>query len=224
MILSAGIDEAGRGPVIGPLIISCIVLDDNQKDKMKKIGVKDSKKLTLSKREKLFDNIVVDANEVIIKIITPEEIDNAVRGKNVKNLNELEAMYISKIISEILSDVKIIYIDSPYQDTLKFLSLLHKYYPQINKYKIIAENKADIKYIEVSAASIVSKVIRDSIIEELKNKYGDFGSGYPSDKKTRNFLISWYKKYKDFPPIVRKSWKTLQKIIDRNTDIQQKLM
>ena len=223
MQLNAGIDEAGRGPVIGPLVISCVVLSSEKIEKMKRLGVKDSKKLSFQQRERLFDKIVIEAKEIIIKIISINEIDNAVMGKDI-NLNELEVIYISRIISELMNNVDTIYIDSPYQNTTKFISLLKRYNTSINSFKIIAENKADAKYIEVSAASIISKVIRDNIINELKKKYGDFGSGYPSDKRTRDFLISWYKRNREFPSIVRKSWRTLQKILDRNTDIQQKLM
>lgn len=223
-MINAGIDEAGRGPVIGPMVISCVILDSNKIDYFRYIGVRDSKKLSPKQREKLFYKIIMEAKEMIIRIITPTEIDNAVWGINVKNLNVLEALYISNIIAKLYSEVDKIYIDSPYQDTSKFLSLLKSFYPNISKYEIIAENNADRKYIEVSAASIIAKVVRDQIINELKNKYGDFGSGYPSDEKTRNFLLTWYKEKKDFPPIVRKSWKTIKNIVHRNTDIQKKLM
>ncbi|WP_457753524.1 ribonuclease HII, partial [Thermococcus sp.] len=81
--------------------------------------------------------------------------------------------------------------------------------------KIIAEHKADAKYLPVSAASILAKVTRDKAIEKLKKQYGEIGSGYPSDPRTRKFLEEYYKEHGEFPPIVRKSWKTLRKIEEK---------
>ena len=81
--------------------------------------------------------------------------------------------------------------------------------------KIVAEHKADSKYIPVAAASILAKVTRDRAIEKLKEAYGEIGSGYPSDPITRRFLEEYYKKHGVFPPIVRKSWKTLEKIEEK---------
>ena len=86
---------------------------------------------------------------------------------------------------------------------------------------IIAENRADDKFPVVSAASIVAKVTRDRIINELKTRYGDFGSGYPSDPKTKEWLKTFYKKRGGFPSIVRKSWFTVKQIL--NSSAQQSL-
>lgn len=218
----AGIDEAGRGPVIGPLVMSCIVLDNESLESLKILGVKDSKKLTPLKRKHLFKNIANISHEIIVKIIDPLEIDDAVYGRTVRNLNELEAKSIAEMISFLKTPVSKIFIDAPDQNTDRFKLLIKKHFPRLGKYAIVAKNKADIKYPIVSAASIVSKVIRDTLIAKLKREYGDFGSGYPSDIKTRKFLLEWYRKYGTFPPIVRKSWKTLENIIRENKDVYLK--
>jgi ribonuclease HII len=75
-------------------------------------------------------------------------------------------------------------------------------------------HQADAIYPVVSAASIIAKVRRDELIEELKKELGiDFGSGYPSDPKTKEFLIKWGKKHSGkFPEIVRQSWQTVENI------------
>jgi ribonuclease HII len=78
--------------------------------------------------------------------------------------------------------------------------------------KIIAEHKADSKYLVVSAASILAKVKRDRTINNLRHVYGDFGSGYPSDLRTRDFLTQWVKKFDEAPKFARKSWKTVKNL------------
>jgi len=96
------------------------------------------------------------------------------------------------------------------KNTLKFKMLVEK---QVNVcVDIIAENYADRNHVLVSAASIIAKVERDKIIEEYQKVYGDFGSGYPSDRKTIDFLLTYLDEDKELPGIVRKTWKTLTKL------------
>ena len=80
--------------------------------------------------------------------------------------------------------------------------------------RIISEHYADETYPLVSAASIMAKVRRDSEIQKLKDIYGDFGSGYPSDPRTRDFLRRLLSGGEEVPPIVRRTWKTLQRLDD----------
>ncbi|MHA1324316.1 MAG: ribonuclease HII, partial [Candidatus Helarchaeota archaeon] len=78
---------------------------------------------------------------------------------------------------------------------------------------LITEHKADQNYPIVSASSIIAKVIRDRELQKLQQKYSiNFGSGYTSDKRTIDFLRTWVKIHKQFPAIVRKSWKTAKNI------------
>src|SRR5207245_6455993 len=79
--------------------------------------------------------------------------------------------------------------------------------------RIVSEHKADINYPVVSAASIMAKVHRDSRIEEIKKEYGEIGSGYAHDPITVRFLSEYYLANRDFPPIVRRSWKTLRNLV-----------
>ncbi|MCI4436683.1 MAG: ribonuclease HII, partial [Ignisphaera sp.] len=82
----------------------------------------------------------------------------------------------------------------------------------------------DSKYIAVSAASIVAKVLRDWHIDQLKKVYGDIGSGYPSDKKTVEWLQNYYKEFGELPSVVRKSWKTIERILGISAKKQKSLV
>ncbi|MBA3064300.1 ribonuclease HII, partial [Candidatus Woesearchaeota archaeon] len=98
MALILGIDEAGRGPVIGPLVIAGVSIDEKGIDKIKKLGVKDSKLLSPKQREELFDKIINTVKEYKAIIIQPEEIDSALRSESL-NLNWLEAIKSAEIIN-----------------------------------------------------------------------------------------------------------------------------
>ncbi|MEM0127676.1 MAG: ribonuclease HII [Thermoplasmatales archaeon] len=194
-----GCDEAGRGPVIGPMVIAVVCGDDSL---LHKIGVKDSKKLSQKRREYLFGEITKVSDSVDYTIVSEEEIDRAVLRNE---LNVLEARIISRMIRQGMEYV----IDCPDVNEVRFSELL------INlsgNHKIRAEHKADEKYPTVSAASIVAKVIREREIDSIKAQLGDFGSGYPSDKRTVDFLRSYYEKYQSLPSHVRRSWKTINLI------------
>ncbi|MEM3312980.1 MAG: ribonuclease HII [Thermoplasmatales archaeon] len=199
MQLRCGCDEAGRGPVIGPMVIAVVCGDDSL---LHEIGVKDSKKLSQKRREYLFEQITKVSDSVDYTIVSEEEIDGAV----IKNeLNILEARIISRMIKNGMEYV----IDCPDVDEVRFTELLISL---TGNHKIRAEHKADEKYPTVSAASIVAKVIREREIGNIKAQLGDFGSGYPSDKRTIDFLRSYYEKYRSLPPHIRKSWKTINSI------------
>lgn len=209
--LIAGVDDAGRGPVIGPLIIASVLLDENKVNELIKIGVKDSKKLSSSLRKNLFNvlkNLLIDY--AFIKI-NPARIDEVVKkGKKLYRLNFLEAKAMAKAVLNLKLKPEILYVDSSDINPERFAKQIANELPF--KVKIISEHHADEKYPIVSAASIMAKVKRDEIIEKIKAKYGDFGSGYPQDPKTLNFLKEWRRKNKEFPFFVRKSWKTVKKI------------
>ncbi len=212
MTIIGGIDEAGRGPVIGPLIIAGIAIHENKLKILKNLQVKDSKQLTPSKRTKIAFALRSVASCIILKEIPPAIIDSYTeKGK----LNLLEAEFMAHIIKELYNvHTKIVYVDAPDINELRFKNtLLHilqnKY--NINGIEIIAEHKADKKYLIVSAASIIAKVYRDSVIKRLHSTYGDFGSGYPSDPKTISYLKKVLSEGK-LPPIIRKSWKTFKRL------------
>lgn len=193
-----GVEEAGRGPVIGPLVMCGLVIDDSKEALLRKMGAKDSKMLTRIQREKLFDRIlqISDAHKIVL--LSPEQIDKAVQSQT-DNLNWLEAENSAQIINELKPEKA--FIDCPSPNIKAYTKRLQT---MIKGVELIVEHKADVKYPVVSAASIIAKVTRDNEIEKLKAAIGiDFGSGYPSDPMTQEFL----KKYiDDYPHIFRKSW------------------
>jgi ribonuclease HII len=200
-----GIDEAGRGPIIGPLVVAGLIIKEQQEKELKDLGVKDSKLLTEKKRKEIY-SILIKKFKYQALIIPPSEIDEAVGG-NKSNLNLLEAEQAIKLINHLESD-KII-IDCPSTNTKTFKEyikerLLNK------KLTIIAEHKADTNYLVVGAASIIAKEIREQEISEIKKRVNkDFGSGYMADPKTQEFLKKYWAEY---PELFRKSW-TPYKII-----------
>jgi ribonuclease HII len=204
-----GIDEAGRGPVIGPLVIAGVVLSKNDIDNLVEIGLTDSKLLTRKKRKTLFDVISTNAIEQKIEIIKASEID--LKQKNGINLNRLETETIISILKSIKQYSKA-YVDACDVNAKRFQRILE----ENCNYPVIAEHSADLTYPVVSAASIMAKVTRDKIIDQYHIDFGvDFGSGYPSDTKTIRFLEEYYAKHKSFPNIVRMCWETTNRIIEK---------
>lgn len=199
-MLICGIDEAGRGPLLGPLVICGIMIEEKDIPKLQALGVKDSKLLTPKRREALFPKIKGIIKDFKIMQLQPKEIDEAVESKTT-NLNWLEAINDAIIINSLKPDKAI--IDCPTANTKAFKDFLTPLLKQSTE--LVIENKADLNYPVVSAASILAKVTRDAEIEKIKSKYGDFGSGYPADPKVKEFLKKNYKKY---PEIFRKSWST----------------
>ena len=206
-MLICGIDEAGRGPLIGPMVMAGVVIDEADESKFRSMGVKDSKLLTPIQREDLFEGVKNISKKYKILIIGPQEIDDAVNGKDGLNLNWLEAVNSAKILNELNPEKAI--IDSPSPNIEKYTEYIRK---KVNSksMKLVLEHKADLNYPVVSAASILAKVTRDEEIEKIKKKIGiDFGSGYMSDPRTSEFLRKYHSK---FPEIFRKSWAPYQKI------------
>ena len=203
MKLILGIDEAGRGPVIGPMVIAGYCIEEEKIDLLKSLGVKDSKELTRKQREEIYNDIIKLTDKYKYIIIDPKTIDYYVY-KN--KLNYLEFKNMIKIIEEIKPD-KVI-IDSPIVNTKKVIEYIKNNLK--TNVEIIAENRADKNYPVVSAASIIAKVIRDREIDKIKEKINiDFGSGYPSDEKTIKALKEDYDKIKDY---IRESWMTIKRI------------
>lgn len=202
-MLICGIDEAGRGPLIGPMVMAGVMVDEEGIQSLKSIGVKDSKLLSNKRRVYLFRKIVAIAKGYKIVVMPPKEIDHALDSDDL-NLNWLEAHATAKIINGLKPD-KII-VDCPSNNIADYKHYLMKLLKK--KVDAVVEHKADVKYVECAAASILAKVTRDSEIEKIKKKVGDFGSGYMADPKTAKFLDENAEK---FPDIFRKTWAPYKK-------------
>ena len=215
-ILICGIDEAGRGPIIGPLVMCGLMVKEEDEKALVKLKVKDSKLLTKIKRESLFDKIKDVSYKYKVIVIYPDEIDHAVNNHDGLNLNRLEARKSAEIINLLKPDKAI--IDCPSPNCKKFEEYLRNLLKN-KKIELVVEHKADVNYPVVSAASIIAKVTRDNEIEKIKKKIKiDFGSGYMADPKTVDFLEKYYETHER---IFRKSWLPYQHIL--NNKFQKKL-
>lgn len=196
-----GIDEAGRGCVIGPLVVAGVVIPDVEK--LKALGVRDSKRLTRAQRERLAAEIERLAHRTIALEIGPSELE--------ENLTEVELRAMGQIIRE--GRAERIYVDLPVGPKARerFIQTLRERVGT-HEFELIAENRADANYPIVGAASIIAKVYRDRAIERLRIVYGDFGWGYPSEPKTRAFLQEFLERTGRFPPCARAKWRTLKEI------------
>jgi ribonuclease HII len=219
-MLISGVDEAGRGSVIGPLAIAGVSLDEKDLPKLVNLGVKDSKLLFPQKRETLAVQIRGLALKWHIVLLSPTEIDRVVESKRkLHKLNRLEAQTMAKVIAVLKPDI--VYVDA--SDILADRFAEHIAENLSFSPKIISEHKADIKYPIVSAASIIAKVERDKVISQLQKKHGNMGCGYPSDSNTIKFLEDWIRNFGSYPDFVRKSWKTAKRVKSEADSRQNKL-
>ena len=199
-----GVDEAGKGPVIGPLVVAAVKVD-NAKD-IENLGFKDSKQLAPRRRKELAE-LIKNKFHYAVEIIEPEIVDEY-RRQNKLNLLNREAF--ERLISKL--NPKVAYVDAADVNEDRFGNEIKKGLTNQNDTDIISMHKADAKIPVVAAASIIAKETREKEIERMKHRIGDFGSGYPSDEKTIKFLKSFYADKKKWPEGTRKSWKTLNRI------------
>jgi len=214
-LLLGGIDEAGRGSVLGPLVIAGISFDSKKIDKLKEMNITDSKKTLPNKRKELFSKIFSICDSIFICKINCPTIDKFVK---LNRLNVLESIFMTIVADNIHAD-KII-VDSCDVNPCRFQQEIKKRLLN-KKVSVYSFHKADLDSIVVSCASIIAKVTRDNEIAKLKEMLGkDLGSGYPSDPKTKSFICNevFVKESKNH---IRFSWKPVKKILDEK--IQTKL-
>jgi ribonuclease HII len=219
-MLIAGVDEAGRGCVIGPLVVAGVAVKVENLHLLSELGVKDSKLLTPKKREELYPEIIRLTEKYQTIMVLPYQIDKAVESaRKLHKLNRLEAQAMAQVIEALKPDE--VYVDAA--DTVE-----HRFRNHIQeclkiKTRIISKHKADQIFPVVSAASIIAKVERDREIASLRLEYGDFGSGYLTDPKTMIFLKRLLEKNGEYPSFVRKSWKPAKRAKNERGTLQKKL-
>jgi len=197
-MLTLGLDDAGRGPVIGPMVIAGVLIEESEILKLKALKVKDSKLHTKKQRENLFEQIIKTVKGYKIIKIYPKEIDFALNSPDL-NLNKLEALKFAEIINYLKPDKAIIDCPSPNINSYKEFLESHL----TVKTNLIVEHKADLNHVIVAAASILAKYTRDKEVEEIEKKYGPIGSGYMSNPICQEFTKNNWEKH---PEIFRHSW------------------
>ncbi|MDJ0269669.1 MAG: ribonuclease HII [Aigarchaeota archaeon] len=206
-LLLCGVDEAGRGSVIGPLVIAAYSIHEEMIPKLARLGVADSKTLTPEQRLELQPHITSMAHSVQLEVISAESVNEMLKRRGRGGINLLEAERIVALISKIKPNRVI--IDSPDRNTTRFAEYVRNRL-QNDSVEIICMVKADANNPVVAAASIIAKVRRDSEIEKLHTEFGDFGSGYPSDPRTIHFIKEHLRRG-SLPNIVRADWETVSK-------------
>ena len=208
-----GIDEAGRGPVLGPFVMAGVMIDAKTQSFLKELGVRDSKDLSRKKREALYKELPRHIISHDVAIVTNTELDEMM-AKGI-NLNMIEARTTAKIINTLNPDSVI--LDCPSANISGCVNEIRRHLKN-PKMKITAEFKADVNYPVVGAASIFAKVIRDNEVDKIKEKYGiNCGSGYMADPVTDKFLDDNFDKY----PIFRTMWMPWKK---RNAKKEQRTL
>ncbi len=195
-----GVDEAGRGSMLGPLVVAGITISRSKINLLKKLGVRDSKKLSPVTRERLYKKIIEVVDDYHVIRIPPRIIDKSVSNHS---LNHLEAKYMAKVISKLSPSTA--FVDSCDVNSKRFGKEISKL---TSNTKIRSYHHADSKFITVSAASILAKVSRDRAITRLNKKH-DIGSGYPSDPKTKVFVKKSIRRNQNLT-FLRKSWKPVK--------------
>ncbi len=223
-VLILGIDDAGRGPVIGPMCLAGVLIEKSREQELKIAGAKDSKLLSPAQRENILENLKKIVENYTFRLISPIEIDTGM-GEGL-NLNIVEALTAASIINELTDSLSImqkqglkIILDCPSINTSGWKNQLMGYVKDKKlEPKIACEHKADFNHVVVSAASIIAKTTRDAEIERLKQEVGfNFGSGYPADPYTKKALVEHgdelLKRH-----IIRESWATWQTLRGRKEE------
>jgi ribonuclease HII len=205
MVKVLGIDEAGRGPVIGPMIMAGAMIEEGNEGQLG--SVKDSKLVSQKDRIILERHLKKQITYEVL-VVEPEIIDAAVLSGEL-NLNWLEAHKQAEIINKLKPDKAI--IDCPSINCEAYEKYLMNLIDD-KSVKLVVEHKADEKYPICSAASILAKTEREKQMGDIKRKYGNTGSGYPADPNTKEFIKSNWNKC---PEIFRKSWSTYKKFADK---------
>ena len=202
-----GVDEAGKGAVLGPMVVAAVGSD--HEDVLPGIGIKDSKQLSPDKRSKIYDEITSHCS-IALRVVSAGEIDS---GRKSMTMNVLLARLHAAVITDLAPDLA-------YVDACDVIA--ERYGHTVTNFlgcecRVVAEHHADEFYPLVSAASIIAKVVRDREIEALAEKYGDIGSGYPSDQRTVDFLSAAIQHSGKPPVFARASWKTVEKMISERS-------
>jgi ribonuclease HII len=207
-IVYIGVDEAGRGPIVGDMVVAGVVVTDSVIRELESLGLADSKKLSSQRRRHILEEALTRGVVVVAYYVAPWRIDR-------ENLNLLEAKAIDSILTtlgRILSgeDIGVYVVVDEVKGRRAQVELSARRAFQSRLLGFTMEDEADSKYPPASLASIAAKVLRDVNLEVARRVFGDFGSGYPHDPKTREWIKSEYASRAPRPLIVRASWSSLR--------------
>jgi len=213
-MLTIGIDDAGRGPLIGPMILAGVLVDGNMERKLKGKNIRDSKAVTQEERVEMASFIKGIVLDFSVVRSFPEEIDGSLEGG--VNLNTLEAKKTARVINDMnkgkvrKEKVKVV-VDCPSVNTDAWRETLLGFIHHKENLDVICEHKADVNHVSVAAGSILAKTVREEEVAKIKKEFGAVGSGYPADPMTKKFLKEKGREFAD-SGIFRKTWGTWKKL------------
>ena len=193
---SFGVDEAGKGPVLGSMFAAAVAGDPDDLPE----GVADSKRLAPGRREEL-DAAIRESMRVGVAEVPVARIDDP-----ETDMNELGVAAQADALARVAGDGLAGYVDAADVDEGRFGERVAASVDA--DVDVTAEHGADDEYDIVAAASVVAKVARDAHVDGLRDEYGDVGSGYPSDPTTRDFLEEYVREHGELPDCARSSWQT----------------
>jgi ribonuclease HII len=201
-----GIDEAGRGSWIGPLVVGAVAVAENDVDRLADAGAADSKQLSPARREEVYARLGPIARCASVAL-EPAEIDRYVAHRG---LNTLEARAFAEVCRPF--GPAVVRADACDVNPARFARTIARMAGA--GFRVSASHHADALDPLVGAASIVAKVRRDRAIRALEQELGvPIGSGYPSDPTTVAFVRSWVRRGEPLPPWLRSSWATTRRVI-----------
>ncbi|KAI0734131.1 ribonuclease H2 subunit A [Fomitopsis betulina] len=233
-----GVDEAGRGPVLGPLVYGIAYCPASYQDDLDKLGFADSKTLTAATRSTLLNKLCSDPENLAwsVRVLCPQAISSGMLRRPPMNLNRQSEQATVLLIREVLQrgiELSEVYVDA-LGPTKPYEAYLSSTFPGIN-FTVAA--KADSKFKIVGAASVAAKVTRDASVEGWvfeehqpigqlpddaeeqpeKSRWGsELGSGYPADPKTQAWIKGSLDPTFGFPSLVRFSWTTVKIVLEKN--------
>jgi len=220
-----GIDEAGRGPVLGPMVYGICYCPISMAEKLANLGFADSKTLTEADRDKLLSLIEENIDFIgwAVKVISPTQISNDMLRRTKISLNELSHNAAIELVKKTIAsevDVAEVYVDTV-GHAGQYQQKLSEIFPGV---KVTVQPRADADFPIVSAASICAKVARDRCIEGWKFVEDgqfplEYGSGYPGDPKTKQWLRDILDPVFGFPQFVRFSWSTCSNILEKSAPL-----
>eukprot|EP01028_Stygiella_incarcerata_P006861 TRINITY_DN27929_c0_g1_i1.p1 TRINITY_DN27929_c0_g1~~TRINITY_DN27929_c0_g1_i1.p1 ORF type:complete len:355 (-),score=95.23 TRINITY_DN27929_c0_g1_i1:53-1117(-) len=214
-----GIDEAGRGPVMGPMVYGACWCPCSKEDQLRPLGVNDSKQLTPAKRDSLYSFLTTsDYTPFALRNVTAEEISTSMLRREKISLNQTSHAAAVSLIFFALENgfsIKKVFVDTV-GDPDKYREHFERVFDDYPQIEFVVTKKADSKFPIVGAASICAKVFRDREIEKIVGEScEDKCSGYPSDAATRRWLLRHLDPVFGWSEVVRFSWGTCREYIDK---------
>lgn len=197
-----GIDEAGRGALLGPLVVAGVAIERGEEGRLWEMGARDSKTLPRAQRKKVLRTLWQGGLRGWAVVVPPLRIDQ-------ENLTRLEYAAMVELLRK--TGAEEVVVDPPV-GPLALARFLRDLSGEagLPRERVHGFPHADAQHPVVAAASLLAKVVRDGYVVALRREYGDFGWGYPGERKVQEFLRGWLEKHGELPPVCRKRWRSVQ--------------